>query len=278
MQKKFSIIWNWVYGRALGHLFSKNHIVQIFWRTLREPWDRLLSDFWTLWSNANYIIISITTSALSDVYPIIAPYLNTSNHVILAMKWLTRNKLLPIDECLIYSPDISLSILSGPWFAHEIQSDIPVHLIFANKNIDEVEQEDFLIDGLTLDFSSDILGVSWCGVLKNIYAIWAGMTSCEPWFDRWHYTTLAVHEMSELLWVLWGMRETAMSPAGRWDIWICTTPHSRNFKYGANPDTTISNTVEWYNAAEIFKQKYKDILSSWKFPLITSIINKINYR
>ena len=79
----------------------------------------------------------------------------------------------------MYTPNIPLSILSGPGFAHEIQSDIPVHLIFASKNIDKIEQEDFLIDGLTLDFSRDILGVSWCGVLKNIYAIGAGMVSCE---------------------------------------------------------------------------------------------------
>lgn len=275
MQKKFSIIWNWVYGRALAHLFGKNHEVQIFWRTLRDPWDQLLSNFWVFWNNADYIIISITTSALSEVYPMIAPYLHKWNHVILAMKWLTANNLLPIDECLMYTPNIPLSILSGPGFAHEIQSDIPVHLIFASKNIDKIEQEDFLIDGLTLDFSRDILGVSWCGVLKNIYAIGAGMVSCEQWFDRWHYTTNAVNEMSELLWEFWGARETAMSPAGRWDVWICTTPHSRNFRYGMNPIATISNTIEWYSAAEIFKQKYKDILSSWKFPLITSIIQKL---
>lgn len=275
MQKNFSIIWNWVYGRALAHLFGKKHLVKIFWRTIREPWDNLISDFGNLGSDADYIIISITTSALSEVYPMIAPYLNKWSHVILAMKWLTANKLLPIDECLKYTPDISLSILSGPGFAHEIQSDIPVHLIFASSSIDETEQEDFLIDGLTLDFSHDILGVSWCGVLKNIYAIGAGIASRRWELDRSHYTTIVVHEMAELLTVLWGVWETAMSPVGRWDVWICTTPHSRNFRYGASHENNSLDTVEWLSAAQIFSERYSNLLLSWKFPILTSIISKI---
>lgn len=275
MQKTFSIIWNWVYGRALAHLFGKKHLVKIFWRTIREPWDNLISDFGSLGSDADYIIISITTSALSEVYPMIAPYLNKWSHVILAMKWLTANKLLPIDECLKYTPDISLSILSGPGFAHEIQSDIPVHLIFASSSIDEMEQEDFLIDGLTLDFSHDVLGVSWCGVLKNIYAIGAGIASRRWELDRSYYTTIVVHEMAELLTVLLGVWETAMSPVGRWDVWICTTPHSRNFRYGANHEDNSLETVEWLSAAQIFSERYGSLLSSWRFPILTSIISKI---
>ncbi len=274
-QKTISIIWNWVYGRALAHLFRKRHIVQMFGRTVREVWDQLISDFGTLGSDADYIIISITTSALSEVYPIIAPYLRRWSHVILAMKWLTANKLLPIDECLRHTPDISLSILSGPGFAHEILSDIPVHLIFASESITEWEQDDLLLDGLTLDWSHDLLGVSWCGVLKNIYAIGAGMESRIWELDRSEYTTRVVHEMSELIQILGWVWETAMSPAGRWDIWICTTPHSRNYRYGTNPDDTTLDTVEWYSAGLILRERYGDILSSWQFPIITSIIEKL---
>lgn len=274
-QKTISIIWNWAYGRALAHLFGKRHQVKIFWRILQESWDYLISDFATLGSGADYIIISITTSALSEVYPIIVPSLRKWSHVILAMKWLTANKLLPIDECLRYTPDISLSVLSGPGFAHEILSDIPVHLIFAGESITEGEQDDFLLDGLTLDFSHDILGVSWCGVLKNIYAIGAGMESRKWELDRSGYTTRVVCEMTELLSVLWWIWETAMSPAGRWDVWICTTPNSRNYRYGVNPDDTTLGTVEWYSAAVIFRERYRDVLASGRFPLLVTIVQSI---
>jgi glycerol-3-phosphate dehydrogenase len=274
-QKSISIIWNWVYGRALAHLFRKRHIVQMFGRTIREAWDQLISDFGMLGSDADYVIISITTSGLSEVYPMIVPALRQWTHVILAMKWLTLDELLPIDECLRHTPDISLSILSGPGFAHEILSDTPVHLIFASESITEVEQEDFLIDGLTLDFSHDVLGVSWCGVLKNVYAIGAGMASTESGWDRSQYTTRVVHEMAELLTVLGWVWETAMSPAWRWDVWICTTPDSRNFRYGESLSMPIGTTVEGYSAARILQKNYRDIITSERFPIIASIISRL---
>jgi glycerol-3-phosphate dehydrogenase len=83
--------------------------------------------------------------------------------------------------------------------------DVPVHLVLASDSIDEVEQEDFLLDNLTLDFSRDVTGVSWCGILKNIYAIGAGIRSHDADWDRAHYTTRVVDEMTRLLYVLGGV-------------------------------------------------------------------------
>lgn len=273
--KTISIIGNWVYGNALAHLFGKKHDVKVFWRSIKNPWDFLISDFPSVGADADYVIMSITTSALSEVYPTIAQYIKWWTHVVLAMKWLTVNKLLPMDECRACTPDIQISVLSGPGFAHEIQSDVPVHLILTSMNINEIEQEDFLIDGLTLDFSDDIVGVSWCWVLKNIYAIGAGMLSAESTFDRSHYTTEVVHELSELLVELGWKAETAMGPAGRWDVWICTTLHSRNFRYGASHDITLQDQAEGYNAWKLFWEKYGHLLSPWRFPIISSIIEKL---
>lgn len=93
------------------------------------------------------------------------------------MKGLTENGLLPIEECRKYLPEHRISVLSGPGFADDILTNIPVHLVLAGDDFTEEEEEDFLVDNLTLDFSHDVTGVSWCGVLKNIYAIGAGMAS-----------------------------------------------------------------------------------------------------
>lgn len=275
MSKSISIIWNWVYGCALAHLFGKKHAVKVFWRTQKREWEYLIDNFPESWSDADYIIISITTSALSQVYPVIAPHIQSRSHVILAMKWLTANSLLPIDECRLSTPDHHISILSGPGFADEIISDIPVHLVLASDSTLEEEQEDFLLDNLTLDWSHDVTGVSWCGILKNIYAIGAGIRSHDADWDRSHYTTAVVHEMSMILTVLGGVSETAIWPAWRGDVWICTTPHSRNFRYGASLDPSLRQGAEWYNAALHMSENYSDIMRSWDFPIIARIISQI---
>ena len=104
----------------------------------------------------DYLIISITTRGLSDLLPKIAVNIAPHTHIILAMKGLTSNGLLPVDECKKYLPNHRISVLSGPGFAEEIMAETPVHLVIAGENITEDEEEDFLVENLTLDFTDDI--------------------------------------------------------------------------------------------------------------------------
>jgi glycerol-3-phosphate dehydrogenase len=61
---------------------------------------------------------------------------------------------------------------------------------------------------------------------------------------------------------------TAHGPAGRGDMWVCTTPHSRNFRYGAG-DESLRDQAEGYNAM----QHCRVILDAEKYPLIEKIYN-----
>ena len=151
---------------------------------------------------------------------------------------------------------------------------MPVHLVLASASLTEEDEEDFLVENLTLDFSRDVRGVSWCGVLKNIYAIGAGIASREAGFDRSEYTRKAVHEMSLILFSLGHEKDTAHGPAGRGDMWVCTTPHSRNFRYGAG-DMTLRDQAEGYNALINVTQKYPGIVEKMDTPLFHQIMSTI---
>ena len=274
-KRNIAIIGNGVYGRALWFLFSKKHDITIFWREIKNDDERLIDDFVTLSKHFDYLIISITTKGLSDLLPKIFSSVSSETHIILAMKWLTANGLLPIDECRKFLPSHRISILSGPGFAEEIMSSIPVHLVLASDSLIESEEEDFLVDNLTLDFTTDIMWVSLCGVLKNIYAIGAGMASKNTGFDRAAYTQGAVHEMSMILESMGYKGETAHGPAGRGDMWVCTTPHSRNFRFWAGDDS-LRDQAEWYNAIINCKNIIESLWEKSECPIIREIIRSVN--
>lgn len=273
-KKNIAIIGNGVYGRALWFLFSKKHDITIFWREIKNNDERLIDDFATVPKHFDYLIISITTKGLGDLLPKIFSSIPSETHIILAMKGLTASGILPIDECRKFLPDHRISILSGPGFAEEIMSSVPVHLVLASDSLSESEEEDFLVDNLTLDFTNDILWVSWCGVLKNIYAIGAGIASKNTGFDRAAYTQGAVHEMSMILESMAYNRETAHGPAGRGDMWVCTTPHSRNFRFWAGDDS-LREQAEWYNAIQQWKNQLSEMAKKSTFPYLEQILSSI---
>lgn len=275
MQKHIAIIGNWAYGTALAYLLWKKHRISIFGRIPKNEIEMSIDDFGTIGEHFDYLIISITTKPLSQVLREIASRIPLDTHVILAMKWLTEEGKLPIDACQEVLPSHKISVLSGPGFAEEILSDTPVHLVLASDAFHDEEEQDFLIDNLTMDFTPDVYWVSWCGVLKNIYAIGAGIASKESGFDRSLFTRNAVHEMGALLEFLGFDRETAHGPAGRGDVWICTTPNSRNFRYWAG-DISLRDQAEGYSAANVFSDHYRKKIPKEMIPILSSVIEKIH--
>ncbi|GAB0175053.1 MAG: NAD(P)H-dependent glycerol-3-phosphate dehydrogenase [Candidatus Altimarinota bacterium] len=270
IKRNVAIIGNGVYGTALAFLFGKKHDITVFGRDIKNESEFPISDFGKQIKHFDYLIISITTRGLTDLLPRIYQNISTDTHVIIAMKGLTSSGLLPVEECQKLLPNHQISVLSGPGFAEEIVAGIPVHLVLAGKNFSEDEEEDFLLDSLTLDFSDDIIGVSWCGVLKNIYAIGAGIASKNEEFDRSSFTRDAVHEMASILVNLGGSPESAHGPAGRGDMWICTTIHSRNFRFGRG-EHSLRDQAEGYNALINFQERFPHIFEGTNFPILTSI-------
>lgn len=275
MDKNISIIGNGAYGTALAYLFGKKHHVRVFGRERRQESEHHIYEFADFAQDTDILIISIATGAFATVYQQVCDTISPHTLVILAMKWLVDRSLLPIDICRTHTPHQSVALLSWPGFAKEIMDDVPVHLIFAHDEGVLIEHQDFLLDWLMLDFSHDVLGVSWCGVLKNIYAIGAGMASLGGDFSREAYTESAVEEMGRLLPNLGGDSTTVEWPAGCWDMWICTTPHSRNFRYGAG-EYELRDQAEGYRAIREFQNKFTHLFSQKQYPILVKIMSQMS--
>lgn len=128
-------------------------------------------------------------------------------------------------------------VLSGPMLARELAGGKRGFAVLAAKNKKDFSRvaDIFKETKLELMYSSDLRGVSLCGVLKNIYAVGLGIIDgLEAGSNsKGEYAALAICEMAEIIKILGGKKETALGTAGAGDL-IATafSPLSRNRKTG----------------------------------------------
>lgn len=137
-----------------------------------------------------------------------------------------------------YFSNIPIGILSGPSFASEVASGKPTALSLAvdicTPKMEEI-QESISNDKLRIYLTDDTNGVCYGGVLKNIYAIGAGLCDGLNLGDnaKSSYITRALNEMVSIGRSLGGRKETFYGLSGFGDlIATCFGDWSRNRKFG----------------------------------------------
>jgi glycerol-3-phosphate dehydrogenase (NAD(P)+) len=148
------------------------------------------------------------------------------------------------DTCLFVSDVVKkniktkiLSVVSGPSFAIDIASLVPIGLTLASyddKTIKIVKQT-MENKYLKIRPSDDILGVEICGSIKNIIAIACGIIDGMnlPESTKAMLITESIHDIKNLIHSLGGNKKTILSYAGIGDLLLtCTSSKSRNFSFG----------------------------------------------
>ncbi|MBC8514638.1 NAD(P)H-dependent glycerol-3-phosphate dehydrogenase [bacterium] len=139
-------------------------------------------------------------------------------------RWLRRTRSVPV------------SVLSGPNFAAEVLARLPAASVIAGdlapflSLISRIEG-----GGLRLYPSSDFTGVALGGMLKNVYAIGAGMSDGAALGEnaRTALLTRALAEMGRLFRSQGGQEETLLGLAGVGDLFLtASSPQSRNWQFG----------------------------------------------
>lgn len=177
-------------------------------------------------------------------------------------------------------PTLTTGILTGPTFADEIANNLPAAAILASNDINFANSICNLFKNscLRLYQSSDPLGASIAGAVKNIIAIGAGIIEGLNLGDnaKAALITRGISETSRLIKSSGGNYETAFGLAGIGDMSLtCSGPHSRNMAYGmhlvtkTNKNKTL-DLVEGVNAVEA------TLVLAKKFNVELPIVNAIN--
>lgn len=126
--------------------------------------------------------------------------------------------------------------ISGPMIAEEVLREKKAWAMAAGNKIEKLAGL-FRGTSLFLEKTNDLIGLSWSGPLKNLYAIGLGIAKEEkkgPNYQGW-FIFQAVKEMGEIIAFFKGRKKTAFSLAGLGDL-IATgfSSDSGNFQLGVS--------------------------------------------
>jgi glycerol-3-phosphate dehydrogenase (NAD(P)+) len=128
-------------------------------------------------------------------------------------------------------------VLGGPMIANEIIAGKPGFAVLGShdKSLLPRVQDLYPRPGLALMGTLNPQAVSWCGVLKNVYAPLVGISDESGWGDnaRGHIIMAAMHETQAILGELTGDEGQAYGDAGLADfITTVTSPSSHHYALG----------------------------------------------
>ncbi len=172
-------------------------------------------------TNADIIFLGIpSTSIVSYLYENKAFISSAALLVNLAKGFGPDHKLIPeVVEGFMPNPVL---VMKGPSFAREIINRQPTAFTIASGNESQFATFSELFEGTSiyLDFSTDVKGVEFASILKNIYAIVIGIVDAN--FDSPNLRSLvlsrAINEMRSLMQRFGGNNETIFNYCGFGDF------------------------------------------------------------
>jgi glycerol-3-phosphate dehydrogenase (NAD(P)+) len=184
-----------------------------------------------------------------------------------ASKGIESGTLLRLSQVIEEELDVAssrIAAISGPSHAEEVGRRIPTGLVAAcvDHNTARAVQGALMNPNLRVYTSRDIVGVEFCGALKNVIALCAGICDGLGLGDNTiaMLMTRGLAEISEMGYLLGGRKETFAGLAGVGDLIVtCTSKHSRNRRaglyigQGMTPEAAMEKvgaTVEGYYAAK----------------------------
>ncbi|MBP5380762.1 MAG: NAD(P)H-dependent glycerol-3-phosphate dehydrogenase [Bacteroidaceae bacterium] len=127
-------------------------------------------------------------------------------HIVTAIKGIVPDENLVVSEYFrqVYGvPDENLAVLAGPSHAEEVALRRLTYLTVGCQDLSWAEELSDLIasDYIKTKISDDVLGIEYASVLKNVYAIAAGITNGLKYGDNFQAVlmTNAVQEMERFL-------------------------------------------------------------------------------
>lgn len=220
-RRRILIIGHGEMGQAMAHLLGARHSLSIWER--RPAGGQVPPDLDVAAAVAEAVIFCVPAPAHGELAARIAPRLAASTRCISIAKGVDDQ-----GRCAwqifhdVLAARTNYGVLYGPMISEEIRAGKPA---FADVGTSGAEDFQFLHDlfagsGLYLRPCADPLGLSWCAILKNVYAILFGIADALALGDnlRGYLAVAAVDEIAAISRLLGGRPETAVRLAGLGDL------------------------------------------------------------
>ena len=134
-------------------------------------------------------------------------------------------------------PYSNLGVISGPSHAEEVSRDRLSYLTVACKNPENAQLigDMFSTSTLKIRFSEDIYGIEYAGILKNIYAIAAGLASGLGYGDNFRAVLISAsaRELTRFINESYPFERDTTEPAYLGDLLVTSySQFSRNRRFG----------------------------------------------
>ncbi len=256
--KKIGIIGAGAYAIALASLLEEKNIEIWMWTAVESEYKELTTTRKNLQAidyelsenvkftmnmqevieNNEAIILAIPAKFIEKTVTMMKNYI-TNQPILIATKGIEPNSKSLIHEYLEQVlKTTKIACISGPSFAKEVVIKEPIGLTLASKNSETLNYFIELfkdISYLTLELREDIVGVSLCGILKNIMAIFSGILDGLniTYSTNAKFLIDASYEIRKIIKEFGGDKHTFSSYAGMGDLILtCTSVQSRNYTFG----------------------------------------------
>ena len=187
-------------GHAMQHLLQRHHAITVWHCDTAEGMAVPLTQAAT---DKDFIILCIPTGPLHDVVTELKPALHEHALVISISKGLDDEGRIAFDavsEAL--EPSTPRAVIYGPMISEELRADRPGFAQIGSTDPEWTRRirSLFADSGLYLTATEDTTGISWCAVLKNVYAMAFGMADELKLGDnvRGYLATVTIQELAAI--------------------------------------------------------------------------------
>ncbi len=289
LAQRFSVLW-YVRNPENAEMIRRGGRNPSYLRAVELPLKniRIYSELRPILRKATGVILVIPSRFLRPILDVIASTHTKANWIASAVKGMVMHSPHPllVSEYLIEQcqwPANRFFVISGPSHAEELVERKTTFLTVAGSSIEAYQStfESVLATSyLKLLYSTDVIGIQYAGIIKNVYAIMAGIIDGMGMGDNFKAVmmTAALREMQMLAQHMANHTPPIFQPAYAGDLLVTGySRHSRNralglmVGQGMRPRMALHELQmipEGYFAVEALHQRLGDHLH--RFPILHS--------
>tara|TARA_Y100001936_G_scaffold247903_1_gene294705 strand:- start:1306 stop:2307 length:1002 start_codon:yes stop_codon:yes gene_type:complete len=219
--------------------------------------------------DSDILILAVPSISIRENLNLIKDFITNEKIIISAIKGFEyKSKKLISDYILeeIGIKEENIGVISGPNISSEIYDGLPATTVIGiNKKYEEIIREIFNTDKFRAYSSNDLKGIEVGGILKNIFAIGAGIIQEYQLGTNAMaaYITRSLHEMNKVILFFGGKESSTFGNSGLGDlITTCFNGKSRNNQLGSLiakgiekslAQKKINGIIEGINSTKIIK-------------------------